>query len=377
MKAIILAAGSSSRMRPLTNDIPKALLTLGSDTLITRLRKQLASNGVTEIVVVVGYHADKMIQEIENNPIENTKTKIVVNSTYKTDTNIKSLYQALQIVEGGYYIFEADIIFEDDGVSFILSQEWGNKSVWFTVGAFIEPQYGGVLKADAKGNVVDIDIIPKFSEKYKSYNKLIGVSKVGEKEAPTYMKFVEKCVIEDKDSYYLKAWYENLEALPSIYVDIEKFLAISFNHPDEYKNAIAIFDESTSCDSNNNDISLVEVSKLRQIEGYSEDRVAWLKKKIESDMVWTEPLKLEKNHMLVLDGQHRMQVAFQLGLTHVPCMSYNYEDVDVWSLRDDEIVSRSIVIDRVSKGDLYPFKTVKHKFKTTGKCYFKLTELCK
>jgi len=378
MKAIILAAGSGSRMEPLTREFPKALLKLAGETLLTRLRRQLNSSGVTEVIVVAGYFSDKVIEEVENTPIDGLTTTVILNENYENDTNIGSLNRALNIIDGGYYIFEADIIFENDCISFIMSPEWKDSSVWYTIGAFKNGQYGGVLKTDSSGNVIDINIVGNYEPIHKGYKKLIGVTKVGDKEANKYKEFVKSYVKEKRDCYYLTAWYENQDILPSLDGDISKFAAISFNREDEFYNAVDFFMNNItefSEEINNDLITLVKPSVLRQIEGFSEERVEWLKKKIIDEGIWSEPIKLERNHMLVLDGQHRMQAALQLGLRLVPCINYDYDDVDVWSLRKEELVSREHVIKRVLKGDLYPYKTVKHKFKKSVKCHYKLSDL--
>src|SRR5690606_24861175 len=80
-------------------------------------------------------------------------------------------------------------------------------------------------------------------------------------------------------------------------------------------------------------VELVDVSALKHIEGFSKKRVEWLREKILREGAWVKPLALDDAHHLVLDGQHRMEVARALGLRRVPAVRYRYEDVKVWSLR--------------------------------------------
>lgn len=67
MKAMILAAGLGTRLRPLTNDRPKALVTVAGRTLLEITLARLRSVGATEVVVNVHHFADKMIEYLEAN----------------------------------------------------------------------------------------------------------------------------------------------------------------------------------------------------------------------------------------------------------------------------------------------------------------------
>jgi len=60
MKAMILAAGLGTRLRPLTDNNPKALVELNGRTLLEITIERLKSFGVTEIIVNVHHHAEKI-----------------------------------------------------------------------------------------------------------------------------------------------------------------------------------------------------------------------------------------------------------------------------------------------------------------------------
>jgi mannose-1-phosphate guanylyltransferase len=61
MKAMILAAGLGTRLRPLTNDRPKALVELNGRTLLEITLARLRDFGITEVIVNVHHFADKVI----------------------------------------------------------------------------------------------------------------------------------------------------------------------------------------------------------------------------------------------------------------------------------------------------------------------------
>lgn len=62
MKAMVLAAGLGTRLRPLTDDRPKALVTVGNRTLLEITLSRLRSFGVNEVIVNVHHFADSIVE---------------------------------------------------------------------------------------------------------------------------------------------------------------------------------------------------------------------------------------------------------------------------------------------------------------------------
>ncbi len=123
-------------------------------------------------------------------------------------------------------------------------------------------------------------------------------------------------------------------------------------------------------------LELIVPGVLRHIEGFSARRVKWLREKVVAEGIWTRPIAIDDEHNLVLDGQHRMEVALELGLRRVPAVRFSYAAVEVWSLRPKYTFTWRDVVDRAIAGDIYPYKTVKHRFPTElPSCDFALEEL--
>lgn len=60
MKAVVLAAGEGTRLRPRTAETPKGLLEIGGKPILTHCFEQLATLGAEELVVVVGYEGEQI-----------------------------------------------------------------------------------------------------------------------------------------------------------------------------------------------------------------------------------------------------------------------------------------------------------------------------
>jgi NDP-sugar pyrophosphorylase family protein len=67
MKAMILAAGLGTRLRPLTDDRPKALVEVGGRTLLETTLERLRASDVCEVIINVHHFADKVLDYLRAN----------------------------------------------------------------------------------------------------------------------------------------------------------------------------------------------------------------------------------------------------------------------------------------------------------------------
>jgi NDP-sugar pyrophosphorylase family protein len=67
MKAMILAAGLGTRLQPLTNDRPKALVEVAGHTLLEITLRRLASFGIQEVIINVHHFADMVVDYLNKN----------------------------------------------------------------------------------------------------------------------------------------------------------------------------------------------------------------------------------------------------------------------------------------------------------------------
>ena len=58
MYAVVLVGGFGTRLRPLTNDVPKPMLPVANRPMIVRLAERLAAGGVTDVVLALGFRPD-------------------------------------------------------------------------------------------------------------------------------------------------------------------------------------------------------------------------------------------------------------------------------------------------------------------------------
>ena len=66
MKAVILAAGKGTRMRELTNELPKPMLIVEGKPILQHILEGVAATGIREIFIVTGFRADVVEQHFAN-----------------------------------------------------------------------------------------------------------------------------------------------------------------------------------------------------------------------------------------------------------------------------------------------------------------------
>jgi NDP-sugar pyrophosphorylase family protein len=100
MKAMILAAGLGTRLKPFTDKHPKALAVVNKKALLQRNIEYLASHGITDVIVNVHHFADQIVDLLKNN------NGFGSNITISDETN--------EVLETGGGLMKAKYFFKDD-----------------------------------------------------------------------------------------------------------------------------------------------------------------------------------------------------------------------------------------------------------------------
>jgi choline kinase len=91
MKAVIIAAGQSSRLWPQTDKTPKTLLPFKKNTILGTVIKRLKKSGVNKIFLVVGYKDNLIRTHIKENPPTDVKIKLIVNPEWQKGNGLSVL----------------------------------------------------------------------------------------------------------------------------------------------------------------------------------------------------------------------------------------------------------------------------------------------
>ena len=109
--ACLLAAGTGSRLQPLTHSIPKCLTEINGRPILERLISCLREQGFKRLVVVVG-HLEQCIRKFLDDFSGDLVIEYVRNPLYQTTNNIYSLWLAGSEIQESFLLIESDLIFE-------------------------------------------------------------------------------------------------------------------------------------------------------------------------------------------------------------------------------------------------------------------------
>jgi L-glutamine-phosphate cytidylyltransferase len=106
-KAVIVAAGLSSRLYPLTESTPKPLLRIGNESLLDRSIRLLAEAGVQSVGVVAGFRADLIAEAC------NGSAQVIANPFFRQCNNMGSLWMSRDFADGDPFIYlHGDLVYD-------------------------------------------------------------------------------------------------------------------------------------------------------------------------------------------------------------------------------------------------------------------------
>lgn len=113
-----------------------------------------------------------------------------------------------------------------------------------------------------------------------------------------------------------------------------------------------------------NGVVLIDIGKLKLHEAIDKRRLLELMAAIKNDGYLRNPIVVDQDSLVILDGHHRLEVLKALGYQKIPVflVDYQSDQVKVF-LRRKEMIMRLIkeaVIDRGENSQKFPHKTTRH-----------------
>lgn len=205
MRAILLAAGMGTRLRPLTLTTPKSLVKVNGQPMLERQVEFLREIGVEEIIVVTGYLSEKF-EYLK----DKYRVKLIHNDKFDVYNNIYTMYLVREYL-GDSYVIDADVYLNRNFLDKNI-----DKSTYFS-GYKTNFKNEWTLVCDKNNKVSDIVI------KNGSGYILSGISYWSKRDANIIVEELEKCIYENnfKNLYWDNIVKDNLSKLNVYFRKIE------------------------------------------------------------------------------------------------------------------------------------------------------------
>lgn len=112
VKALILSAGRGSRLLPLTEFIPKALVAIGGRPILAWQLDALSAAGINSATVVVGFGAEHIASYVEAHAPAGMHVRTVFNPFFESADNLISCWAAREEMDGDFLLINGDTFFE-------------------------------------------------------------------------------------------------------------------------------------------------------------------------------------------------------------------------------------------------------------------------
>ena len=235
MKAIILAAGMASRLRPLTLHTPKSLLTIDGKSLLQRSMDALIQNGIKDFVIVTGYLHEKIEAFVKEQYADTISVKFIYNNVYDSTNNIYSLWLARPEAEGeDFLLLDSDLLYDPQ----IITEVMANKAA--NVLTLIKHDLGEEemkVVTDADGVIKEIS---KTCNPSDAAGESLGIEKIGKEYSAALYKELEVMMnTEHLENKFYELAFERLIPQGHTYnvLDVSHLFSCERDTVEDFENA--------------------------------------------------------------------------------------------------------------------------------------------
>ncbi len=220
--ALLLAAGTGSRLYPLTKDSPKCLTLVNKKSMLARLVTNLKEQGFTRLVIVTGYKNECIVDFLGNQTV-GLNIEYIHSPLYKTTNNIYSLWMARNIINEPFVLLESDLVLESslltnmvypDRIAVAKMQPWLNgTTVTLDSHNFVTQFQPGTIEPYKETRYKTVNIYSFSLESWRiiteKLNEYIAKGDVKSYYETVFSKLVDDKMIQlEAVSFDEKPWYE-------------------------------------------------------------------------------------------------------------------------------------------------------------------------
>lgn len=234
MKAVILAAGIASRLRPLTDRLPKCLLEIGGKSLLERTIRGLVDNGLRDIIIVTGYLQEQIISFV-GKKFPEINVSFIYNEKYASTNNIYSLWLVRkQVQHSDMILLDSDILFDPELIKTVLNAPYAN-CLALNAHPLCEEEMKVVT--DEQGQVQEIS---KTCDPATAAGESIGVEKISADYSQALFSELDRMIREEKLSHiFYEAAFQRLIPQGKNFhvIDTSHIFSMELDTPEDFRTA--------------------------------------------------------------------------------------------------------------------------------------------
>lgn len=236
MKAIILAAGMASRLRPLTENTPKCLLKVGEKCLLQRSIDALASDGIRDFVIVTGYLHEMIETFVAEQYGDKINVKFIHNDVFDSTNNIYSLWLARPEAEGQeILLLDSDLLYDPRIITKVMESDTDN--VLTLIRHELGEEEMKVVLDRENGTIIEIS---KTCNPADAAGESLGIEKMGCRYTSALYQELEPMMNEEhlENVFYERA-FERLIAKGHTYkvIDVTELFSCELDTVEDFENA--------------------------------------------------------------------------------------------------------------------------------------------
>jgi choline kinase len=239
MHCMILAAGTASRLRPLTDTTPKCLLQVGDRSILERMIRAVFHAGIIDFTLVVGFQDWKIKNFLKRN-FPSLDFTFVINNQHETTNNAFSLLLARDEIEGHeLLLLDSDIVFDDEIIPLLLKSPSESCLAVRTNGLFGEEDIK--VEVNKRGDILRIG---KTLDAASAHGESIGIEKFSRGDTTALFRTLEKRIHDEKrvNEFYEASFQDMIDDGIRIHaVEVGSHRCIEIDTAEDLEAAEALF----------------------------------------------------------------------------------------------------------------------------------------
>ena len=153
MRAVVLVGGFGTRLRPLTNSVPKPMLPVGHVPIIERLIDNLARGGVTDVTLALGFRPEPFLEAFPDGRCAGANLAYAVEPE-PLDTGGAIRFAALfSGIDSTFVVANGDVLTDLDIAALIEFHRRNDAEATLHLTPVADPSAFGVVEGDSAGRV--------------------------------------------------------------------------------------------------------------------------------------------------------------------------------------------------------------------------------